>query len=349
MAAVAGLAALCGPPSARGHVDDPLLPEECGSCHVGHGMSGQPLLDLAEEDFCYQCHGSPEKRSVMVAAGRLSPAARPADVEREFEKPFHHPVKAGAGHAPDEKLPAFGGGAVGHAECVDCHEPHRRRLAGRVGMRDVAGYSLSGQYLETSMSEYEICLKCHADRAGFDRSEHRLQEEFALDGRSQHPVTRSARGEKLPSLNRVVGQGASMRCSDCHTSDDSSAPRGPHGSSYRFLLSGNYLLDPVAEESALAYEFCYSCHDRASILADDSFPLHRLHIEGDPLAGRPGTSCYTCHASHGSPKYPHLLRFHPGAVSRDPGTGLVRYVQTAPGSGQCWLSCHGVDHGPEDY
>ena len=140
-----------------------------------------------------------------------------------------------------------------------------------------------------------------------------------------------------------------MRCTDCHTNDDPNGPRGPHGSNHRFLLSGNYDIDPVTEESPLAYEFCYSCHDRFSILDNESFPLHREHIVGDPIRGIPGTSCFTCHASHGSVEYAHLLRFNANAVSPDRTTGQIRYLSMGERSGECYLSCHGYDHGPERY
>ena len=347
--AFAAVALSWGITATHAHVGDPMLLEDCGSCHVGHGLPGQPMLAKAEEEFCYQCHGSAAKRSAMVSAGKLSPVAQLKDVEREFAKAFRHPVETGIGHSPTERLPSFSGAAVAHAECVDCHNPHQRNSAGRPQSFAVQGYSLSGQHRTTSASEYEVCFKCHSGRPGADIARRQILEEFALDGRSQHPVTRPAQGTALPSLRRGELVGATLRCSDCHTSDDPSGPRGPHGSNHRFLLSGNYVTDPVATESELAYAFCYSCHDRASILANESFPLHREHVEGDAASGRPGTSCYTCHASHGSREQPFLLRFNPNAVTRDELTGLEQYVQTGTRSGQCWLRCHGVNHGPKEY
>ncbi len=340
---------LAGAPVAFGHVGDALLPEGCGSCHVGHGMAGQPMLAQAEEDFCYQCHGSEEKRTRMISSGRLSAAAVLADVEREFRKPFRHPVQEGTGHLPTEQLPSFKGATIGHAECVDCHNPHQRIEAGKPMTYKVAGYSLSGQNLETSLHEYEICLKCHTDYLGVDRTERSLSAEFALGGRSQHPVTREASGAGIPSMPLARTPGMTMTCSDCHTSDDPNGPRGPHGSDYRFLLSGNYTLDVYAEESPQAYEFCYSCHDRYSILGNESFPLHREHIVGDPLSGRPGTSCFTCHNSHGSRDNPYLLEFNPKAVTRETNTGFLQYQKTAAGSGKCYLRCHDHNHSPAEY
>ncbi|UCC78643.1 MAG: hypothetical protein JSW64_10205 [Candidatus Zixiibacteriota bacterium] len=331
------------------HIGSALLPEGCGSCHVGHGISGEPMLEESEEEFCYKCHGSDDKRSAMISSGRLSAAAKLADLEEEFNKSYSHPVEHGFGHSPVEKLPSITGGAPSHAECVDCHNPHQRVSSGRGKYFEVSGYSISGQYLETSINEYEICLKCHTGTVGFDRSSIDLMSEFSTGSGSQHPVTRGASGRKLPSLSKVMGRGTSMDCSDCHSNDDADGPRGPHGSNHKYLLSGNYDTDPFAEESSYAYEFCYFCHDRFSILSNESFPYHREHIEGDPVENIPGTSCYTCHASHGSRDNKNLIEFNLNAVTGDSKTGIIRYISTGNGKGECYLTCHKQAHNPARY
>jgi hypothetical protein len=115
------------------------------------------------------------------------------------------------------------------------------------------------------------------------------------------------------------------------------------------MLSGNYDLGVYAEESAYAFEFCYECHDRASILNDESFPLHREHLQGDPFTNRPGTSCYTCHVSHGSKNSPHLLEFNPQAVQPEDLTRIVEYRSLGDRAGECLLRCHDHNHGPARY
>ena len=260
------------------HIKSHLLPEGCGSCHVGHGVSGEPLLANAEENSCFQCHGSDENRDEMISAGKLSPAAVLGDIESELKKMNHHPVVEGSGHSPTERLPLFTGAAPSHAECVDCHNPHQRFDQGENLLYDVQGYSISGQYLEKSIHEYQICLKCHTDYFGVDKSTRQLTREFSLSAGSQHPVTKSGTGINYPSLSASVPQGQFMKCSDCHRSEDPNAPKGPHGSNHEYLLSGNYNTDIYATETPYTYQFCYSCHDRASILSDESFPYHNLHI-----------------------------------------------------------------------
>ena len=153
----------------------------------------------------------------------------------------------------------------------------------------------------------------------------------------------------LPSMRNKVGTGDRMLCSDCHRSDDSDGARGPHGSNYEFLLSGNYNRNVYVQESPFEFEFCYSCHDRNSILNNESFSKHRQHVEGDPVTGRRGTSCFTCHTSHGSLDNPNLIRFNPQAVSAEKSGQGVEYMQTGSGSGTCVLECHGYNHAPGRY
>ncbi len=333
----------------EGHVDNPYLPEGCGSCHVGHGIAQQPMLEAAEEEFCYQCHGSEGAQSKMQSAGRLAGGIELANIEREFAKPYRHPVVEGFGHSPTEKLPSATGASASHAECVDCHNPHQRITVAATKVYDVAGYSLAGQYTEKATNEYEICLKCHAGNFLLDEPTKNLRRQFSLTVRSQHPVTKVSVGTKSPSLTMTLGAEPTMKCSDCHTGDGPNAPRGPHGSNFRYLLSGNYETGIYVDENPLAYQFCYSCHDRSSILNNESFPLHQQHLLGNPEKNIKGTSCFTCHASHGSQNYPHLIRFNPDAVDRGKSTGRLDYISNGDGSGQCYLMCHGHEHRPGRY
>lgn len=332
-----------------GHPGSVLLPEGCGSCHVGHGLSNEPMLDKVEEQFCYQCHGSHEQQSEMKSKGKLSPAARLDDIEREFSKPYRHPVEESGGHSPTEQLPMVSGARVSHVECVDCHNPHQRIKQGINRIDEVSGFTLSGQYVKKAEHEYEVCLKCHVDLLGGPDSEKDISKQFSVSMRSMHPVTRPAVGVLSPSTMLTGDVGNQMNCSDCHRSGEAGGPSGPHGSSYEYLLSGNYNTDINADESPLAYQFCYSCHDRNSLLDNESFPLHKEHIVGDPIKGIPGTSCYTCHASHGSKDNSFLIKFNREAVSGSGLTNQITYQSYGRNRGLCYLTCHGQSHDPARY
>jgi predicted CXXCH cytochrome family protein len=333
--------------SVDGHIDNHLLPEGCGSCHIGHGEKNQPMLGESVESFCFNCHGSDAKRSVMIADGKLSPLAQLADLEAEINKPYGHPVNRGFGHSPVERLPSASGDTPGHAECVDCHNPHLRTGSGDRNRYKVTGYSLTGQYLDVAYYEYEVCLKCHVSYLGSNNERKETAAEFSPAGMSQHSVTRPVSTRKLPSL--VNYNESIMKCSHCHTNGNPDGPKGPHGSVNQYLLSGNYNIDAFAEENPYAYEFCYSCHDRFSILNNESFPYHNEHIRGGLIGERTGTSCYTCHASHGSKDNEHLIKFNTIAVSPDRKGGMIRYNSTGDGGGECYLLCHGHSHSPEKY
>ena len=306
------------------------------------------MLDRTEEEACFRCHGAEEDRTREIAEGRLAAGADLHDLEREFRKPYRHPVIEGSGHSPTERLDGGRLTEVSHAECVDCHDPHQRVGRGRLSGFEVSGLSLSGQHLETGALEYQVCLKCHGERPSVDGTVRSLREEFARNVQSQHPVTREPSGRDLPSLLPTASS-RRLLCSDCHGNDDAGGPRGPHGSVHEFLLTGNYDREVHAEESPFAFELCYGCHDRESILADESFPFHSLHVLGDPLARRSGTSCFTCHASHGVPGAPGLVRFNAQAVEPAGLARQLRYRKTGASAGECFLSCHGYEHAPGEY
>ena len=349
LAFISLLVILIGSHPAFGHVGNQFLPKGCGSCHMGHGMSGQPMLDKAEEELCYKCHGSDAEKTGMISEGKLAVGAPAKNIKDEFAKIYRHPVAEGVGHSANEKLPSYKSSSVQHAECADCHNPHERIYPGEKQTYEVAGLTLSGQYTESSMNEYEICMKCHSQDVAFDMTRTDLTKQFSLSAISQHPVTQVSKSRTSKSLIDKVSSGPLMKCSDCHTNDDPNGPRGPHGSNHKYMLSGNYDTDKYGEESSYSYEFCYSCHDSSSILSNESFPLHKEHIEGDPFREIPGTSCFTCHSAHGSQNNQHLIDFNPNAVTRDSNTGLIRYQPTGIQSGECYLNCHNHNHSPGKY
>ena len=333
--------------SLYGHIDNYLLPEDCGSCHTGHGLKNEPMLNHSEEKLCYQCHSDESKRSQMKTSGRLAEEAVLANIETEFNKTYRHPVKSGTGHKPGEKLDNMSAASINHSECVDCHNPHTRTNA--TNKHEVSGISLSGNYLETATEEFEVCFKCHANTKSLKSYSKNIRRSFALSNRSQHPVTKDISTIKSVSLNMASNFSSAMKCSDCHTNDNKNGPKGPHGSRHKYLLSGNYDTDIYNTESSYAYEFCYSCHDRLSILSNNSFPLHKEHVVGDPLKNIKGTSCFTCHSSHSSETYEHLIGFNQEAVGADDNTKKISYQSNGTNSGECTLLCHGYSHTSAKY
>ena len=89
--------------------------------------------------------------------------------------------------------------------------------------------------------------------------------------------------------------------------------------------------------SPSTYALCYKCHERASILGDQSFPLHALHVRDAQ------TACTTCHDSHGSAQNSHLINFNRDYVTPN-SEGRLGFEDQGSMRGQCNLSCHGKDH-----
>lgn len=325
------------------HLDRLVLPDGCASCHVGHGMSKTPMLPASEEELCYRCHGDPSEARQQVASGALSASARPQDIKSVFLKSSRHPVELGEIHNGAERLPAMDRSQPRHAECLDCH--HHHYSSSDRPFEGVKGVLASGMPTDEARREYEVCYKCHS--TGVDVSFERGDISRKLDSGnpSYHPVHSAGKNPNVPSLLPPLSTTSVITCSDCHGNDDPSGPRGPHGSRFAPILVANYSTEVENFEDPFQYDLCYRCHRRESILRDESFAYHSIHITGNSMEGIPGTSCATCHNAHGSDRYRNLIDFNPEVVSADPVTGRLDY-ERSPSGARCFLSCHGVDHNP---
>ncbi|HJW08441.1 MAG TPA: cytochrome c3 family protein, partial [Holophagaceae bacterium] len=191
-------------------------------------------------------------------------------------------------------------------------------------------------------------------------------------GSAHRPGTRASDAATLPSLRLGLFQGT-LDCTSCHANPNPSGPRGPHTSPFPSLLKAAYGHEAeLAGAGDRSNELCFTCHDKASIQGNQSFPLHAQHILGFtgsagaqprrpdafmglPLIARPPapgpatagfgrpTACATCHDPHGAPKAPALIRFDPAVVTRS-SFGIIEFQRTGLGHGSCTLSCHGYDH-----
>lgn len=334
------------------HGQDRYLLKSCRACHRGMKMAIRN-----EENSCLSCHGNALQQREMVAAGYLreSGMAGLRDIEQELQKPYRHPVlTVGGVHQRNELLPETLMNAARHAECVDCHEPHQ--VSGEHPFSGIQGKRV-GSFVTEISKEYELCYKCHGQSANLPADSTDKQLEFRLTNKSYHPVEGEGANAFVISLKEPYatrkqrpGDISILSCSDCHGSDSANGPRGPHGSNYRGLLKANYDTEDARPESSYAYELCYKCHERSSILGNESFPYHVLHILGDRGRDLPGTSCFSCHDAHGSPNTPYLIRFNPDVVEENL-QGKLEYVAqgVATRHGSCALRCHGVEHEPKTY
>jgi cytochrome c553 len=173
--------------------------------------------------------------------------------------------------------------------------------------------------------------------------------EFDQANPSYHPVTTAGVNYNVPSLISGMDESTIIYCTDCHNSDSTSQIKGPHGSQYPPLLAYRYETDDDTHEDIFVYELCYRCHDRESILNDESFKHHKKHIKNK-------TSCSACHDPHGisfiqgnSTNNSNLINFDTSIVFSDPDTGRLEFEDLGTFRGRCYLKCHNKKHFPKEY
>jgi predicted CXXCH cytochrome family protein len=330
---VGAVAGAGGPTQA--HVRSTTLPNQCMSCHRSHTSADgkRALLVGREEEACTRCHGP--GASLEQREGRLAEGVTPVDLMLEFEKPSHHPIEFPGDHKPNERTPETNPNARRHVLCVDCHDAHGTltRQPKRTGI------SATPSPTRRFSTEAELCFLCHGAAANRPATQPDVSRQFASI--SYHPVRGPGRGSRVPSLIAPLTTASMMGCSDCHGNDSASGPVGPHGSVYSPLLVRNYQREDLQPESPSRYDLCYRCHDRNSILGDQSFPLHRKHVVDQR------SPCSACHSAHGADA-PSLIAFDPNVVQPNK-QGLRSFSPLGAGSGSCALSCHGHDHEASSY
>jgi predicted CXXCH cytochrome family protein len=326
----------------------------CENCHAPHTAGTKPrLLNFANEEMnCFSCH-----------AGTVASK----DIQAEFNKFSVHPILNTTGvHDPAED-PI---NPPRHVECADCHNPHATKATSAVAplasgaLAGVKGVTSSGAVINPVVNEYELCYRCHADSvnrgpARVDRviiqTNKRIQ--FDPSNASFHPVESIGKNPNVPSLIPPLTASSRMYCIDCHNNDQSpstgsSGPNGPHGSLYTPILERQLVLKEGSAETFGNYALCYKCHDRNSILGDQSFRVtndqgldrgHRFHVVDQKAA------CSTCHDAHGVATQARLINFDRTSVTNSVSNGRLEYIATGIGSGNCSLTCHGFDHAASSY
>ena len=323
----------------------------CANCHTPHTAGdGRNLLNFnTEEDNCLSCHNGNVARTNIGA---------------DFKKISRHPVRMTTGvHKASEDV--FISPSERHVECADCHDPHSASKAEEgkdfAFVTNTPGIEIDGSETLNAIAEYEMCFRCHGNGPGrhamptprvHDQTNVRLQ--FDTGNPSFHPVVGPGNNSDVPSLIAPLAENSTIKCSDCHASDGDSrlggqGPDGPHGSIFPSLLVRNYQTQDRTPESPTAYALCYTCHDRNSILADETFSEHRLHISDN------SAPCSACHDPHGvsltqgdSDSNSHLINFDASIVFPN-AAGELRFEDRGSRAGACYLACHNNDHDGSSY
>lgn len=320
----------------------------CSTCHVVHNAPHEErLLRNRPYNLCIDCHDGLGSINLLDTVNTRSGhhVNRLIDLHDPAENPLLMPQ---------------------HVTCVDCHNPHAARrgllsnalLAGGstgpllpAAMSEMPGVSIAGRPIDEARFYYEVCYRCHADNpVRIPRRIVRqvdtlsnIRRQFLPTAASAHPVTVPAiLNPDNPSLLPAARVRPFIGCQDCHNNPDArqlggTQANGPHGSRFEFLLSARYDTTDFAIESPQTYALCYNCHDRNSILSNQSFQYHSLHI----VNGR--SPCSACHSPHGvngsRSRHDHLMNFDIAIVG-----GQRLFIDTGTFSGTCTLVCHGVNH-----
>jgi hypothetical protein len=215
---------------------------------------------------------------------------------------------------------------------------------------------IDGSAVAQASREEELCFRCHSDDSASNTNrvprvvpDANVRRAFQPGNPSLHPVGTAGRSTDVPSLKPGWTAASVLRCTDCHANDagpgaGGSGPAGPHGSRWAPILERRYDNTDPNQESSAAYDLCYKCHERASILGDASFPRHHLHVTDER------TSCSVCHDAHGvdgtqgaGGSGTHLVNFDSRVVKAN-SKGVLRFTDLGSRRGSCSLLCHGEDH-----
>lgn len=323
--------------STASHMEDYTNPSGCSACHSGLGKAGTPMLKKQTTELCFECHGSWTKG-----------VRKSLDIETVINKDSHHPIiETGYLHDPFEKLPTDKSSDQRHVACADCHKVHlssqNKPTKGARGYMPskVRGYGRGsapiGIRLTEAMNDYELCYLCHSDSANLPSDSRNVAEEFDPTNASYHPVEMDGKNKFVPSLVSGITENSTIGCSDCHGNNEPNGAKGPHGSEYSPILLDQYKTED-GPEGRDAYQLCYNCHSRTSIIGDESFKRHKLHVVTNEY------SCHNCHNAHGSRENESLILFDEDVVSASGTSGGPEFLPGAGGMPKCSLSCHGVDH-----
>jgi len=273
----------------------------CAHCHEAHasidgsepaptGGPDEVLLFDYEENLCETCHdGNPAADNIQ------------AQIDKDSTGSAHPTDNYSGRHSVSESTttnmdPAdYADGVTRHAECVDCHNPHAAgSTVHTLGTNAVGAtsplYKVSGvespsttawgtpnfsdnDEIPTSTGitkEYQLCYKCHSNWTTQPAGQTNIALQFNTNNDSYHSVEGTGKASDYGIYVSTWDKDDRMYCSDCHGSETSSDPAGPHGSTIDHILKGEYNRTTGAHDLNTSSHLCFICHDYDTYRAQNS-------------------------------------------------------------------------------
>lgn len=270
-----------------------------------HGVSNQTGVHRGDEDpamaprhvECEDCHNTHAARSGVRATG--TPDAGPELHGATGVRPNWTTVN---GSAPASHTAITFNGTAGQSEAYVCFKCHSRTLNQSAWPTGTVT-TKSGTYTPTDIARWFN----PNNRSGHN----------AVEGATWPRTTYGAASWPLPAntsswLNPGYTASSKMTCTDCHSSSSTSAARGPHGTSGKWLIDGQYgaydqaYLSPTG---VVGNPVCMKCHPT------DLQTANYAHSRGNHQNANEG-KCVNCHVGtpHGS-QFVRMLRVLPATTT----------------------------------
>ncbi|HWR82157.1 MAG TPA: cytochrome c3 family protein [Candidatus Deferrimicrobium sp.] len=279
--------------------------------------------DPLEEKFCFQCHSTTSNPNAGTNKDYYNVKAMSANslkIQSLYSYTYKHPTTTYSGrHKPIEAASDLADGNR-HAECADCHDPHSVQQGIHDGSTNLVSNALKGTWgveptswpakpvptnngnvfatpasynrVEPAQKEYQICLKCHSNYTTLPSGARNLAQEINPNYPSMHGIVQAGTNTycNTTTMNAPWGTSKIAWCSDCHGSNSSTDPSGPHGSNLDHLLVAT-----VTSDATNGTPLCTVCHKYAVYWNGSSAASRDPDHPATQGAHRLAKGCFSCH------------------------------------------------------